>query len=110
VIYSGSVETPVFVSLGEWAHEYAFSSRHLNRCHGGAYLPHHQGAERILMVTQEKIRDITVDVLLKDIKNVHLGVYSPTGRVRISAPLRMSLDTIREVSRGLACGAFPVAA
>ncbi len=33
--------------------------------------------------------------MLKDIKNVHLGVYPPTGRVRISAPRRMSLDTIR---------------
>ena len=36
-----------------------------------------------------------MDVVLKDIKNVHLSVYPPTGRVRISAPLRMSLDTIR---------------
>lgn len=38
---------------------------------------------------------LTVDVLKKDIKNVHLSVYPPTGRVRISAPLRMKLDTIR---------------
>ena len=30
-----------------------------------------------------------MDVVLKDIKNVHLGVYPPTGRVRISAPKRM---------------------
>ena len=27
--------------------------------------------------------------------NVHLSVYPPTGRVRISAPKRMSLDTLR---------------
>src|SRR5207249_10808776 len=27
--------------------------------------------------------------------NVHLSVYPPAGRVRISAPSRMSLDTIR---------------
>ena len=33
--------------------------------------------------------------VLKDIKNVHLSVYPPDGRVRISAPSRMSLDTIR---------------
>lgn len=39
--------------------------------------------------------DITVDVVQKDIKNVHLSVYPPTGRVRIAAPLRMNLDTIR---------------
>ena len=36
-----------------------------------------------------------MDVVRKDIKNVHLSVYPPTGRVRISAPARMSLDTIR---------------
>ncbi len=62
---------------------------------GGAHLPDHQGAEGILMVTQLKLGDIAVDVVLKDIKNVHLSVYPPTGRVRISAPSRMSLDTIR---------------
>ncbi len=39
--------------------------------------------------------DICVDVVQKDIKNVHLSVYPPTGRVRISAPLRMDLDTVR---------------
>ena len=38
------------------------------------------------MVTQLKLGDIAVDVVLKDIKNVHLSVYPPTGRVRISAP------------------------
>ena len=47
------------------------------------------------MVTQIELGDIAVDVVLKDIKNVHLSVYPPTGRVRISAPSRMSLDTIR---------------
>ncbi|MCP4543632.1 MAG: M48 family metallopeptidase [Chloroflexi bacterium] len=47
------------------------------------------------MVTQIELGDITVDVVLKDIKNVHLSVHPPTGRVRISAPSRMSLDTIR---------------
>ncbi len=44
---------------------------------------------------QIKLGDLTVDVELKDIKNVHLSVYPPKGRVRIAAPLRMSLDTIR---------------
>jgi predicted metal-dependent hydrolase len=34
-------------------------------------------------------------VVLKDIKNIYLSVYPPAGRVRISAPSRMSLDTIR---------------
>src|SRR6266568_7386535 len=47
------------------------------------------------MVTRLTFGDIAVDVLLKNIKNVHLSGYPPTGRVRISAPERMSLDTIR---------------
>ena len=38
------------------------------------------------MATQLQLGDIAVDVVLKDIKNVHLSVYPPTGRVRISAP------------------------
>lgn len=47
------------------------------------------------MVTRVHLGDITADVVFKDIKNVHLSVYPPDGRVRISAPCRMSLDTIR---------------
>jgi predicted metal-dependent hydrolase len=47
------------------------------------------------MVTSINLGEIVVDVVLKDIKNIHLSVYPPAGRVRISAPLRMSLDTIR---------------
>lgn len=39
--------------------------------------------------------DISIDVVFKDIKNVHLSVYPPEGRVRIAAPERMSLDAIR---------------
>ena len=42
-----------------------------------------------------QLGEITVDVVQKDIKNVHLSVYPPTGRVRISAPSHMSMDTIR---------------
>ncbi len=47
------------------------------------------------MPSQITLGGIAVDVILKDIKNVHLSVYPPTGRVRISAPKRMSIDTIR---------------
>ncbi len=47
------------------------------------------------MIAQIKMGEIAVDVTLKDIKNIHLSVYPPTGRVRISAPSRMSLDLIR---------------
>ena len=39
--------------------------------------------------------DVTVDVLQKDIKHLHLTVHPPDGRVRIAAPLRMKIDTIR---------------
>jgi predicted metal-dependent hydrolase len=46
-------------------------------------------------MTQVQLGNIAVDVTLKDIKNVHLSVYPPNGRVRIAAPMRMSLDTIR---------------
>lgn len=47
------------------------------------------------MITQIKLGDIAVEVVKKNIKNIHLSVYPPAGRVRISAPLRMNLDTIR---------------
>ena len=47
------------------------------------------------MVTHIKLGDMVLDVVQKDIKNVHLSVYPPNGRVRISAPLRMNSDTIR---------------
>lgn len=47
------------------------------------------------MTTQIKLGDITIDVVRKEIKNIHLSVYPPAGRVHISAPKRMSLDNIR---------------
>jgi predicted metal-dependent hydrolase len=47
------------------------------------------------MVAKIELGEIAVDVVKKNIKNVHLSVYPPTGKVRISAPLRMNLDTIR---------------
>ena len=47
------------------------------------------------VVTTIKLGEVSVDVVKKDIKNIHLSVYPPTGRVRISAPHRMSLESIR---------------
>src|SRR4051812_6709690 len=41
------------------------------------------------------VGDIQAEVTFKDIKNVHLSVYPPNGRVRISAPSRMKLGTVR---------------
>ncbi|WP_234026689.1 M48 family metallopeptidase [Melaminivora suipulveris] len=39
--------------------------------------------------------DTTAEVIRKPIKHVHLSVYPPNGRVRVSAPKQMALDTIR---------------
>jgi len=47
------------------------------------------------METLLKLGTSEVDVVRKDIKNVHLSVYPPSGRVRIAAPSRMSDETIR---------------
>ena len=47
------------------------------------------------MTDQLIVGGITIEVVFKDIKNVHLSVYPPIGRVRIAAPARISLDTIR---------------
>jgi predicted metal-dependent hydrolase len=47
------------------------------------------------MRTKIELGQIVVDVVKKDIKNIHLSVYPPAGTVRISAPLRMKTDTIR---------------
>ena len=47
------------------------------------------------MAAQIALGDIAVEVVFKDIRNIHLSVYPPDGAVRVSAPLRMQLDTIR---------------
>jgi predicted metal-dependent hydrolase len=47
------------------------------------------------MVTRLNLSGVAIDVTFKDIKNIHLSVYPPRGRVRIAAPRRMRLDTVR---------------
>lgn len=47
------------------------------------------------MSIQLNLGDVTIDVVKKEIKNIHLSVYPPVGKVRISAPHWMELDTIR---------------
>lgn len=44
---------------------------------------------------QIKVSGLTVDVVRKDIKNLHLAVYPPAGRVRVAAPLRVSDEAVR---------------
>jgi predicted metal-dependent hydrolase len=46
-------------------------------------------------MAQIHLGNIIVEVTQKDIKNVHLSVYPPLGQVKIAAPERMELDTIR---------------
>ena len=41
------------------------------------------------------IRGIGIDVVYKDIKNLHIGVYPPLGRVRVAAPRRLDDDQVR---------------
>lgn len=38
---------------------------------------------------------MTVEVVRKDIRNLHLGVYPPNGRVRVAAPLHMDDEAVR---------------
>src|SRR5215831_2328154 len=38
---------------------------------------------------------IDVDVVYKDIKNLHVGVYPPAGRVRVAAPRRLDSEHVR---------------
>lgn len=47
------------------------------------------------MIETIEIGEIAAEVVRKDIKNIHLSTYPPGGTVRISAPSRMNLDTIR---------------
>jgi predicted metal-dependent hydrolase len=47
------------------------------------------------MAARLNLGGVAVNVVFKNIKNIHLSVYPPNGRVRISAPARMKLDTIR---------------
>lgn len=41
------------------------------------------------------VSGLTVEVVRKDIKNLHLGVYPPNGRVRVAAPLVVSDEAVR---------------
>ncbi|MFH5230819.1 M48 family metallopeptidase [Antrihabitans spumae] len=41
------------------------------------------------------VAGIDIDVVYKDIKNLHIGVYPPLGRVRVAAPERLDDDRVR---------------
>ena len=42
-----------------------------------------------------QLGELTIEVIRKKIKNVHLSVYPPNGTIRVSAPDTLSLETIR---------------
>ncbi|MEA3309914.1 MAG: SprT family zinc-dependent metalloprotease [Chloroflexota bacterium] len=44
---------------------------------------------------QLRVSDLVVDVVRKDIKNMHLAVYPPGGRVRVAAPLLVDDEAVR---------------
>jgi predicted metal-dependent hydrolase len=41
------------------------------------------------------VSGMRIDVVRKPIKNLHLGVYPPNGRIRVAVPLRVSDDAVR---------------
>ena len=41
------------------------------------------------------VNDIEIEVIKKNIKNVHLSVHPPAGRVRLAAPENMDAEAIR---------------
>jgi predicted metal-dependent hydrolase len=46
-------------------------------------------------VHQITVNGLAVDVVRKEIKNLHLAVYPPEGRVRVAAPLRVNDEAVR---------------
>jgi predicted metal-dependent hydrolase len=47
------------------------------------------------MINEIIIGNIRIEVIKKNIKNLHLSVHPPNGRIRIAAPLTMNDDAIR---------------
>src|SRR6266550_7250843 len=43
---------------------------------------------------QITVHGLVVDVVRKNIKNLHLGVYPPAGRVRVAAPLQVNDEAV----------------
>jgi predicted metal-dependent hydrolase len=41
------------------------------------------------------VSGVNVHIVRKAIKNLHLGVYPPAGRVRVAAPLAVSDNAVR---------------
>jgi len=41
-----------------------------------------------------QVRNLNIETIKKDIKNIHLGVYPPNGRIRVAAPLKTKDEAI----------------
>jgi predicted metal-dependent hydrolase len=46
-------------------------------------------------ITKLEVAGLQVQVVRKDIKNLHLGVYPPVGRIRVAAPRRVDDEAVR---------------
>jgi len=46
-------------------------------------------------MSKMKVGRLAVEVVRKNIKNLHLAVYPPNGRVRVAAPLRVNDEAVR---------------
>jgi len=42
-----------------------------------------------------EVRGVPVEIVRKDIRNIHLGVYPPNGRVRVAVPLHVNDEAVR---------------
>jgi predicted metal-dependent hydrolase len=49
----------------------------------------------IISLHQIEVNGLTVDVVRKNIKNLHLAVYPPAGRIRVAAPLLVDDEAVR---------------
>ncbi|HPR17434.1 MAG TPA: SprT family zinc-dependent metalloprotease [Candidatus Cloacimonadota bacterium] len=41
------------------------------------------------------VSNISIDIVRKDIKNIHLTIYPPNGRIKVSTPLKIDNDSLR---------------
>jgi predicted metal-dependent hydrolase len=47
------------------------------------------------MASVLELGDLRIDVVRRDIKNLHLSVHPPTGGIRLAAPLRLGEAALR---------------
>lgn len=51
---------------------------------------------KIIESIELEVGGILIEFLRKKIKNLHLKIYPPFGKVRISAPLRLDIETVKK--------------